>query len=72
MPPLQGIPLVAQSPVRHEPPMGMPLDINTYYPPWKSLTDFAMNADLERLDSQAPPLQMLMHQVSSKPRNQRQ
>ncbi|XP_021968058.1 insulin gene enhancer protein ISL-1 isoform X2 [Folsomia candida] len=62
---MQGIPLIASSPVRHESPLGMnPVEVQSYPPPWKALTDFAQNAlDLDRLDPSAPPFQQLVNQM---------
>ena len=43
--------MVATSPVRHESPVGMnPIEIQSYEPPWKALTDFALHTDLDRLN----------------------
>jgi len=65
---MQGIPLVASSPVRHESPLGMnPVEVQSYQPPWKALSDFALHTDLDRLDPGAPPFQQLVNQVRSSP-----
>lgn len=62
---MQGIPMVASSPVRHESPIGMnPIEVQSYQPPWKALSDFALHTDLDRLDPSAPPFQHLVSQVS--------
>jgi len=62
---MQGIPMVASSPVRHESPLGMnPIEVQSYQPPWKALSDFALHTDLDRLDPTAPPFQQLVNQVS--------
>lgn len=62
---MQGIPMVASSPVRHESPLGMnPIEVQSYQPPWKALSDFALHTDLERLDPTTPPFQHLVNQVS--------
>jgi insulin gene enhancer protein ISL-1 len=62
---MQGIPMVASSPVRHESPLGMnPIEVQSYQPPWKALTEFALHTDLDRLDASAPPFQQLVSQVS--------
>ncbi len=48
------------------PPPGMgPVDITSYEPPWKALTDFAMHSDLDRLGGPNPPphFQHLVNQV---------
>ncbi|GLG98736.1 Insulin gene enhancer protein isl-1 [Gryllus bimaculatus] len=61
---MQGIPMVASSPVRHESPLGVsPIEVQTYQPPWKALSDFALHTDLERLDPGAPPFQHLVNQM---------
>lgn len=63
---MQGIPLVASSPVRHESPLGMnPVEVQSFPPPWKALTDFALHTDLDRLDQSAPPFQQLVNQVGN-------
>ena len=69
---MHGIPMVATSPVRHESPVGMnPVEIHSYEPPWKALTEFALHTDLDRLNngppgvgSHGPPFQHLVNQVS--------
>nr|CAD7459519.1 unnamed protein product [Timema tahoe] len=62
---MQGIPMVASSPVRHESPLGMnPIEVQSYQPPWKALSDFALHTDLDRLDPSAPPFQHLVSQHS--------
>jgi hypothetical protein len=62
---MQGIPMVASSPVRHESPLGInPIEVQSYQPPWKALTEFALHTDLDRLDPSAPPFQHLVSQVS--------
>ena len=51
--------------VRHDPPIGVnPVDIHGFQPPWKSLTDFALHQDLERMDPNSPQFQHLVGQVS--------
>ncbi|XP_059474123.1 insulin gene enhancer protein isl-1 isoform X2 [Neocloeon triangulifer] len=61
---MQGIPMVASSPVRHESPLGMnPIEVQSYQPPWKALSDFALHTDLDRLDPTAPPFQQLVNQM---------
>ncbi|XP_065590361.1 insulin gene enhancer protein ISL-2 isoform X1 [Cyrtonyx montezumae] len=45
---LTGTPLVAGSPVRHESAVqGSAVEVQTYQPPWKALSDFALQSDLE-------------------------
>lgn len=54
--PLQGVPMVASSPVRHESPMqANPVEVQSYQPPWKALSEFAMQSELEH-----PPFQQLV------------
>ena len=62
---MHGIPMVATSPVRHESPVGMnPVEIHSYEPPWKALTDFALHTDLDRLNNAGgPQFQHLVNQV---------
>lgn len=61
---MQGIPMIASSPVRHESPLGMnPVEVQSYQPPWKALSDFALHTDLDRIDTGAPPFQQLVNQV---------
>lgn len=55
--PMQGVPMVASSPVRHESPMqANPVEVQAYQPPWKALSDFAMQSDLDH----QPPFQQLV------------
>ncbi|KAJ8304329.1 hypothetical protein KUTeg_017912 [Tegillarca granosa] len=55
--PLQGVPMVASSPVRHESPVqANQVEVQSYQPPWKALSDFAMQSELEQ-----PPFQQLMN-----------
>lgn len=62
---MQGIPMVASSPVRHESPIGIsPIEVQSYPAPWKALSDFALHTDLDRLDPSAPHFQQLVNQVS--------
>merc|ERR1711981_686993 len=49
---MNGIPMVATSPVRHhDSPVMNPVEIHSYEPPWKALTDFALYTDLDRLNN---------------------
>jgi len=65
---MQGIPMVATSPVRHEPPLGLnPMDIHGYQPPWKSLSEFALHGDIDRMDPNGPQFQHLMGQMHGYP-----
>lgn len=65
---ITGVPMVASSPIRHDgAPMGVgmggPVDVTAYQPPWKSLTEFALTHDLERLDPSTPQYQQLVQQM---------
>ena len=40
-----------------------PVDIHGYQPPWKALSEFAVQADMERLDPGHPSFQHIMGQV---------
>ncbi|XP_069948544.1 insulin gene enhancer protein ISL-1-like isoform X2 [Cherax quadricarinatus] len=59
---MQGIPLVASPPVHSEAPP-TPIDVTAYQPPWKSLTEFALTHDLERLDPSTPQYQHMLQQI---------
>ena len=62
---MQGIPLIASSPVRHESPLGLnPVEVHAFAPPWKALAEFALHNDLERIDPSTPHFQQLINQVS--------
>ncbi|XP_061534121.1 insulin gene enhancer protein isl-2a isoform X2 [Phycodurus eques] len=53
---LTGTPLVAGSPIRHDSTVqGNSVEVQTYQPPWKSLSDFALQSDLDQ-----PAFQQLM------------
>ncbi|KAL6113325.1 insulin gene enhancer protein isl-2b isoform X1 [Pungitius pungitius] len=46
---LTGTPLVAGSPIRHESSVqGNPVEVQTYQPPWKALSEFALQSDLDQ------------------------
>uniref|UniRef100_A0A3Q2CCT3 ISL LIM homeobox 2b n=1 Tax=Cyprinodon variegatus TaxID=28743 RepID=A0A3Q2CCT3_CYPVA len=46
---LTGTPLVAGSPIRHESTVqGNPVEVQTYQPPWKALSEFALQSDLDQ------------------------
>ena len=50
--------------VRHDPPCGVnPVDIHGFQPPWKSLTDFALHQEMDRMDPNSPQFQHLVGQV---------
>lgn len=62
---MQGIPMVASSPIQHDSPVNG-LEVTAYQPPWKALSDFAMHADLDgngSLDTQNPAFHHLVNQV---------
>lgn len=62
---MQGIPMVASSPVRHDSPLNLHgLEVTSYQPPWKALSDFALHADLDNNGSvNTPAFQHLVNQV---------
>ncbi|KAL5280069.1 ISL1 family protein [Megaselia abdita] len=64
---MQGIPMVASSPVRHDSPLNLHgIDVQTYQPPWKALSDFALNADLDNngvMNTHTPAFQQLVNQM---------
>ncbi|KAL4005801.1 hypothetical protein ACER0C_005514 [Sarotherodon galilaeus] len=46
---LTGTPLVAGSPIRHDNTVqGNPVEVQSYQPPWKTLSDFALQTDLDQ------------------------
>ncbi|CAJ0964883.1 unnamed protein product [Ranitomeya imitator] len=46
---LTGTPLVAGSPIRHDSAVqGTAVEVQTYQPPWKALSDFALQSDLDQ------------------------
>ncbi|XP_056425282.1 insulin gene enhancer protein ISL-2 [Hyla sarda] len=46
---LTGTPLVAGSPIHHDSAVqGAAVEVQTYQPPWKALSDFALQSDLEQ------------------------
>ena len=51
-----GVPMVASSPVRNDTPMqGTQVEVQSYQPPWKALSDFALSSDIDQ-----PPFQQLV------------
>ena len=59
---MNGIPMVATSPVRQDSPLGVSsLDITGYHPPWKQLTEFALRPDSDHASSQFSSLVHQMH-----------
>ncbi|XP_022837549.1 insulin gene enhancer protein ISL-1 isoform X1 [Spodoptera litura] len=58
-----GVPLVAGSPVRHEPAGSLALEVTAYQPPWKALSDFALHADLDRAPQHSAAFQQLVNQM---------
>lgn len=64
---MPGIPLIASSPVRHDSPLNLHgLEVTSYQPPWKALSDFALHSDLDHngVINQTPAFQNLVNQVS--------
>jgi hypothetical protein len=48
--------MVASSPVRHESNLqGQQVEVQSYQPPWKALSEFAMQSEIEQ-----PPFQQLV------------
>uniref|UniRef100_A0A8C7V854 ISL LIM homeobox 2b n=6 Tax=Salmonidae TaxID=8015 RepID=A0A8C7V854_ONCMY len=46
---LTGTPLVARSPIRHDNTVqGNSVEVQTYQPPWKALSEFALQSDLDQ------------------------
>ncbi|XP_062545649.1 insulin gene enhancer protein isl-1 [Armigeres subalbatus] len=64
---MQGIPMVASSPVRHDSPLNMHgLEVTAYQPPWKALSDFALHSDLDSngaINTHTPAFQHLVNQM---------
>lgn len=64
---MQGIPMVASSPVRHDSPLNLHgLEVTAYQPPWKALSDFALHSDLDSngaINTHTPAFQHLVNQV---------
>ncbi|XP_063700958.1 insulin gene enhancer protein isl-1 [Culicoides brevitarsis] len=64
---MQGIPMVASSPVRHDSPLNLHgLEVTAYQPPWKALSDFALHADLDNagnINTHTPAFQHLVNQM---------
>ncbi|KAM7354121.1 LIM1_Isl and LIM2_Isl domain-containing protein tup [Cochliomyia hominivorax] len=64
---MQGIPMIASSPVRHDSPLNLQgIDVQTYQPPWKALSDFALHADLDSngaINTHTPAFQQLVNQM---------
>uniref|UniRef100_A0A8D2JBS1 ISL LIM homeobox 2 n=1 Tax=Varanus komodoensis TaxID=61221 RepID=A0A8D2JBS1_VARKO len=57
---LTGTPLVAGSPIRHDSAVqGSAVEVQTYQPPWKALSDFALQSDLDQ-----PAFQQLVRRPS--------
>ncbi|XP_055600990.1 insulin gene enhancer protein isl-1 isoform X1 [Uranotaenia lowii] len=64
---MQGIPMVASSPVRHDSPLNLHgLEVTSYQPPWKALSDFALHSDLDGngvINPHTPAFQHLVNQM---------
>lgn len=53
--------MVATSPVRHESPIQInPIEVQTYQPPWKALTEYALQPEI---DPTEPHFQQIVSQV---------
>ncbi|XP_054714330.1 insulin gene enhancer protein ISL-1-like isoform X2 [Uloborus diversus] len=58
---MRGVPMVATSPVRHESPIQMnPIEVQTYQPPWKALTEYALQPEI---DPTTPHFQQIVSQM---------
>lgn len=72
---MQGIPMIASSPVRHDSPLNLQgIDVQTYQPPWKALSDFALHADLDSngaINTHTPAFQQLVNQVRFPPKKKK-
>lgn len=65
---MQGVPMIANSPVRQNSPLNMHgIDVVPYQPPWKALSEFALYANLENNDNvinqHNPAFRRLVNQV---------
>lgn len=62
---MQGIPLIASPPIKHESPMSYQgYEVTKYQPPWKTFSEFAMQNDSENdAPTQTPAFQHLVNQV---------
>ena len=59
---LTGTPLLAGSPIRHESAVqGSAVEVQTYQPPWKALSEFALQSDLDQ-----PAFQQLVRTCSTR------
>ncbi|KAJ6625680.1 Insulin gene enhancer protein ISL-2, partial [Pseudolycoriella hygida] len=63
---MQGVPMIANSPVRQGSPLNIHShDVIPYQPPWKALSEFALHANLENdvITQHNPVFQRLVHQM---------
>lgn len=63
---MQGVPMIANSPVRQNSPLNMHgIDVVPYQPPWKALSEFALYANLENdvINQHNPAFRRLVNQV---------
>lgn len=64
---MQGIPMVASSPVLHDSQLHMnSVDVTAYQPPWKALSQFALQSDFEIKsdpNNHNPAFRQLVNQV---------
>ena len=66
---MQGIPLIASPPVKHESPVNhQGYEVTKYQPPWRTFSDFAMQNDSDDCTS-TPAFQHLVNQVRLTERN---
>lgn len=63
---MNGIPLIASPPVKHESPTNYHgYEVTKYQPPWKTFSDFAMHNDSDDC-TQTPGFQHLVNQVGTR------
>ncbi|CAO1375229.1 unnamed protein product [Diamesa hyperborea] len=64
---MQGIPLIASPPVKHEFPLNYQgYEVTKYQPPWKTFSEYAMNSDSDErssFENHTPAFQHLVNQL---------
>ena len=65
---MQGIPLIASPPMKHEFPLNYQgYEVTKYQPPWKTFSEYAMNSDSDErssFENHTPAFQHLVNQVN--------
>lgn len=62
---MNGIPLIASPPIKHESPLSCQgFEVTRYQPPWKTFSDFAIQNDSDDC-TQTPGFQHLVNQVGA-------